>query len=101
MDIPPTNFEYGLLGTYLIPEVGAYRVKVGGEWLKNSLQPPSRTIPNLVRRGAEDEVLFPWNDDDFRRLRLPKEKEFYPPNGKLELEAVSYTHLTLPTNREV
>jgi type IV secretory pathway TraG/TraD family ATPase VirD4 len=86
MDIPPTNFEYGLLGTYLIPEVGAYRVKVGGEWLKNALHPPSKTIANLVRRGAEDEVLFPWNDDDFRRLGLPKEKEIYRPNGKFELE---------------
>jgi len=86
MQIKPTDFQYGMNGAYLVPEVGAFWVHVGGENLKRLLKPANMIIPNYQRRSAEDEVLIPWSHNDFRRLQLPKEKESYPLNGNFELE---------------
>lgn len=72
MDVPPTNFEYGLFGSYLIPEVGAYQVHVGGDWLRNALSKPSESALDFIRRDEADEVLSAWNEADYDRLRLVK-----------------------------
>jgi len=63
------------VATILIPEVGAFWVHVGGENLKRLLKPANMIIPNYQRRSAEDEVLLPWGEADFKRLGLSKEKE--------------------------
>ena len=50
----------------------------------------------LKKAGKEFKACCPFHDEKHRRLRCRRRKVF-----TIALVAVSYTHLTLPTNREV
>lgn len=86
MEIGPTDFANGMKGAYLVPGIGSFWVKVGGENLQRLVRPASMVAQNYARRGAEDEVLKPWGKEDFARLRIPVEKGDPSASLKLELE---------------
>ena len=54
-------------------------------------------IKELNPSDYEDVLVGWWKDWDWQ----PPPKDFLPNDGVGGLMAVSYTHLTLPTNREV
>ena len=74
-------------------DVSSYGIQVGDEFLL--FDPLS--VPDELRERATAVVLTaPYHERDARSLGLPVHT---PPADTWQ--AVSYTHLTLPTNREV
>ena len=54
-----------------------------------------------VKEYIENEIANGGLQDSVSQVLIPTEKVFQIRNGKKVAKAVSYTHLTLPTNREV
>ena len=71
----------GYSGKTMAEKTKTIGFRLGGDTLK----PANMIIPNYQRRSAEDEVLLPWGEADFKRLGLSKEKEPAMPM-KLEFE---------------
>ena len=66
-----------------------------GDRLVNEVDPKDRDIAMVFQNYA----LYP-NKSVFKNLAFPLKMRKLP-NAEIEEKAVSYTHLTLPTNREV
>ena len=98
------------------PLRGLYEITVGGKLCVIEYEPDtdlrdSEQVPLLEDGGIEAFIrreVLPYTPDawlDESKTKIGYEisftRHFYKPQPLRTLEAVSYTHLTLPTNREV
>jgi hypothetical protein len=72
LSIGPVNEENGLLGYYILPELGAYTTTIPYDWLVKNLKPADPvSTPDFLPRGKEAFDLVPWTRKDLKRLKLP------------------------------
>ena len=71
LDLPETSFENGVTGFFLNPLTGAFKHHLPSDWLRQQLQPPDPSTPNLIRRPDAHQFLRPWSDRDASDLGLP------------------------------
>ena len=70
-----TSLDTSLPGYYIIPEVGAYGVRISGPWIKSELRQANADVPNIIKRPEEHQYLRAWDYNDLLRLgisRTPK-----------------------------
>lgn len=70
MSLPMSGPENGLNGYYIIPEIGAYRVRAHWSFITDMLDPIDSDFPNVVKRPNEHQYLSSWNNTDKIRLGL-------------------------------
>ncbi len=70
LSLPPTSLPNGLGGFCLVPGVGAYRMALTGEWLKERLPTPDPDVPGFVPRPEAEQHLSAWSAEDRERLGL-------------------------------
>jgi len=75
MDMATTSLDTSLPGYYIIPEIGAYGVRISGPWIKSELRQANADVPNIIKRPEEHQYLRAWDYNDLLRLgisRTPK-----------------------------
>jgi len=70
MDMPPTTFQNGLPGYYLVPSIGAYYCDASGDWVRQDIKPKSNRVLDIDPRSEDDQFLRHWDEADFKRLGL-------------------------------
>jgi hypothetical protein len=76
LKIGPVNKDNGLVGYYIVPEIGAYTTTIPHDWLVKNLQPADPvSAPDFIPRGKEADDLVPWKRKDLKRLKLPLPEE--------------------------
>jgi hypothetical protein len=82
LSMPPTSPQTGLTGVFTCPWIGAWKHTIPWSFLEEHLVPPDSTVQNFIARRDEDQILRPFDDDDYRRLGLTPVKPKGPQGNK-------------------
>lgn len=60
----------GIGGFYSLQHIGDFKARVGKDWIQEELVAKEALTEPLLERSSKDQVLRPWDEVDFARLRL-------------------------------
>lgn len=71
LSIPPVDRGTGLFGIYLAPKGGLWSYQTPmADFPSETSDEDKKTTPDFEPRSARDELLEPWSEEDYKRLRL-------------------------------
>lgn len=68
-DLPLASPNTGVSGYFIVPDIGAYKATIPWNWIQQRLPTPDPS-GTPISRPSQDEILEPWTDADYRRLKL-------------------------------
>ena len=75
LNLPQANPRNGIEGYFISSEIGAWSVRISGEFVSEHLIPADPDVPNFIPRPTSHQYLRPWDDDDLARLKLKREPD--------------------------